>query len=156
MVIWREHWSFCSFTLFEFRLQTGLQVWIVTFFVVDQAEPCDWKLFFQGDATPLFLVLPELCIRQPVWSGREKPFEILHCDRELNPGQKEDRQWAIPLSYHDWGIEHLLFLRALPHLNPINLFWPGVQLRHMWRHSLGKDKDRCGLMMLSVMVMKTR
>jgi len=35
-------------------------------------------------------------------SAREKFLEILRRGWELNPGHKEDRQWAIPLSYHDW------------------------------------------------------
>ena len=37
-----------------------------------------------------------------VWSAREKSREILRHGWELNPGHGEDRQWAIPLSYHDW------------------------------------------------------
>ena len=37
-----------------------------------------------------------------VWSAREKSLEILRRGWELNPGHREDRQWAIPLSYHDW------------------------------------------------------
>jgi len=36
-----------------------------------------------------------------VWSVREKSLEMLRRGWELNPGHKEDRQWAIPLSYHD-------------------------------------------------------
>ena len=36
-----------------------------------------------------------------VWSAREKSLEILRRGWELNPGHGEDRQWAIPLSYHD-------------------------------------------------------
>ena len=31
-----------------------------------------------------------------------KSLEILRRGWELNPGHGEDRQWAIPLSYHDW------------------------------------------------------
>ena len=34
-----------------------------------------------------------------VCSVREKYLEILHRGNELNPGHREDRQWAIPLSY---------------------------------------------------------
>jgi len=37
-----------------------------------------------------------------VWSAREKSLGIPHRGWELNPGRREDRQWAIPLSYHDW------------------------------------------------------
>ena len=36
-----------------------------------------------------------------VWSPRNKSLEILCRDWELNPGHREDRQWAIPLSCHD-------------------------------------------------------
>jgi len=36
-----------------------------------------------------------------VRSVREKSLEILRRGWELNPGHGEDRQWAIPLSYHD-------------------------------------------------------
>ena len=38
-----------------------------------------------------------------VWSAREKSLEILRRGWELNPGHGEDRQWAIPLTYHDPG-----------------------------------------------------
>jgi len=38
-----------------------------------------------------------------VWSAREKSLEILRHGGELNPGHGEDRQWAIPLSYHNPG-----------------------------------------------------
>ena len=38
-----------------------------------------------------------------VWSAREKSLKILQRGWELNPGHREDRQWAIPLSYHDPG-----------------------------------------------------
>ena len=38
-----------------------------------------------------------------VWSAREKSLEILRHGWELNPGHGEDRQWAIPPSYHDPG-----------------------------------------------------
>jgi len=37
-----------------------------------------------------------------VWSAREKSLEILRRGWELNPDHRKDRQWAIPLSYHDW------------------------------------------------------
>jgi len=37
-----------------------------------------------------------------VRSAREKSLEILCRGWELNPGGGEDRQWAIPLSYHGW------------------------------------------------------
>jgi len=37
-----------------------------------------------------------------VRSAREKSLEILRRGWKLNPGHGEDRQWAIPLSYHDW------------------------------------------------------
>ena len=37
-----------------------------------------------------------------VRSARGKSLEILRRGWELNPGHGEDRQWAIPLSYHDW------------------------------------------------------
>jgi len=37
-----------------------------------------------------------------VRSAIEKSLEILRRGWELNPGHGEDRQWAIPLSYHDW------------------------------------------------------
>ena len=40
-----------------------------------------------------------------VRSAREKSLEILRRGWELNPGHGEDRQWAIPLSYHDWDVE---------------------------------------------------
>jgi len=36
---------------------------------------------------------------------RNNPFELLHHGWELNPGHREDRQWAIPLSYHDPGTQ---------------------------------------------------
>jgi len=38
-----------------------------------------------------------------VRSAREKSLEVLPHGWELNPGHREDRQWAIPLSYHDWN-----------------------------------------------------
>ena len=38
-----------------------------------------------------------------VWSARENSLEILRRGWELNPGHRENRQWAIPLSYHDPG-----------------------------------------------------
>ena len=46
-----------------------------------------------------------------VRSAREKSLEILRRGWELNPGHGEDRQWAIPLSYHDWlfGIRTPIF-----------------------------------------------
>jgi len=34
--------------------------------------------------------------------GRKTILKILHRGWELNPVHREDRQWAIPLSYHDW------------------------------------------------------
>ena len=37
-----------------------------------------------------------------MWSARAKSLEILRRGCELNPDHREDRQWAIPLSYHDW------------------------------------------------------
>ena len=37
-----------------------------------------------------------------VWPVKEQPLKILRRGWELNPGHGEDRQWAIPLSYHDW------------------------------------------------------
>jgi len=37
-----------------------------------------------------------------VWSAREKLLEILRRGWELHPGHSEDRQWATPLSYHEW------------------------------------------------------
>jgi len=40
-----------------------------------------------------------------VRSAREKSLEILRRGWELNPGHGEDRQWAIPQSYHD----HVLY-----------------------------------------------
>jgi len=59
----------------------------------------DWRIFPKG-AELRSLVLPELCTRQHMWSAREKSFDILRHGWELNPDQREDRQWAIPLSYH--------------------------------------------------------
>jgi len=41
-----------------------------------------------------------------VRSAREKSLEILRRGWELNPGHGEDRKWAIPLSYHDWLVNH--------------------------------------------------
>jgi len=40
-----------------------------------------------------------------VWSAREKSLGILRRGWELNPGHREDRHWAIPLSYHGWRIQ---------------------------------------------------
>jgi len=37
-----------------------------------------------------------------VRSAGEKSLEILRRGWELNPDHGEHRQWAIPLSYHDW------------------------------------------------------
>ena len=37
-----------------------------------------------------------------VWSAREKSLKILPRGWELNPGRREDRYWAIPLSYREW------------------------------------------------------
>jgi len=37
-----------------------------------------------------------------VWSARGKSLEILRRGWESNPGHREDRQRAFPLSYHDW------------------------------------------------------
>ena len=42
----------------------------------------------------------------PVWSAREKSFEILRHCRELNPGYEGDRRWdtfILSLSYHGLG-----------------------------------------------------
>jgi len=36
-----------------------------------------------------------------VWSARKKSLGILRRGWELNPGHREARQWAIPLSYQD-------------------------------------------------------
>ena len=38
-----------------------------------------------------------------VWSTREKSLGILYRGLELSLGHKEDRQWAIPLIYHELG-----------------------------------------------------
>ena len=47
-----------------------------------------------------------------VWSAREKSLAIVRRGWELNPGFREDRQWAIPLSCHDWslGCIYILFI----------------------------------------------
>ena len=46
-------------------------------------------------------------------SAREKSLEILRRDWELNPGHRENRQWAIPLSYHDWLCTQLNISRVV-------------------------------------------
>jgi len=56
----------------------------------------DWRSSFQGGATPLFGT-PRT--RQHKQSTREQSLEILHYGRKLNPAYREDRQWAVPLSY---------------------------------------------------------
>jgi len=58
------------------------------------------EAFFQGGALRS-LALSGLCTKQCMWSARKKSFEILYDGRELNPGHRKERQWAIPLSYHD-------------------------------------------------------
>ena len=49
-----------------------------------------------------------------VRSAREKSVEILRCGWELNPCHGEDRQWVIPLSYHDWLDTAEYFKRFFP------------------------------------------
>ena len=48
-----------------------------------------------------------------VWSAREKSLEILRRGWEFNPGHGEDRQWAIPLSYHDWLNSYINYINSL-------------------------------------------
>ena len=68
-----------------------------------------------------------------VRSAREKSLEILCRGWELNPGHGEDRQWAIPLSYHDWlayftGIK----ISSVSLASCIWSWWPGLAVPH-WR-----------------------
>jgi len=51
----------------------------------------DWAIFYHAGSGRV----------GRVWSAREKSLEILRHGWELNPGRRKDRQWAIPLSYHD-------------------------------------------------------
>ena len=52
----------------------------------------DWAIFCHAGSGRVGRVL----------SAREKSLEILRRGWELNPGHGEDRQGAIPLSYHGW------------------------------------------------------
>ena len=61
-----------------------------------------------------------------VWSAREKSLEILRRGWESNPGHGEDRQWAIPLSYHDRQ-KNIVKVKVCPQ---IRLHWKGV--RSQW------------------------
>jgi len=51
--------------------------------------------------------------------SQAKSLEIFCHGRELNPCHREDRQWAIPLSYHDWrnvlSQINSSFLWVIPH-----------------------------------------
>ena len=63
-----------------------------------------------------------------VWSARKKSLGILRRGWELNPGHREARQWAIPLSYQDCHylyINRNIFYRLskLEILNTIQYSW---------------------------------
>ena len=79
-----EHRYFCRTTVIRRHLMIFIRL----------------KAFFQGG--PLrSLVVPELCPSKHMWSAWEKSLDILRHCREWKPVHREDRQWAIPLSYHD-------------------------------------------------------
>jgi len=73
----------------------------------------NWKHVFTRGATPLSSTVsvvgpafspPRLCVRQCVWSAREKSLEILCHGRKMSPGHREDSPWdsfLLPLRHCD-------------------------------------------------------
>ena len=68
----------------------------------------DWTSAFllKGEIEPFSATLAQSWVGR-VWSAGEKPLEILCHGWELNPGHKEDRQWAIMTDLSKVTVLHL-------------------------------------------------
>ena len=81
-----------------------------------------------------------------VWSAREKSFKILHRGRELNPGHKEDRQWAIMIDLFHFFPPFLsisfYFLRCYKTSWNQNTFHPGIKYVISIRQFFSVDVQR--------------
>jgi len=80
---------------------SGMTNFCVVFFAVDQPHNLhETEGLFPRGATPL-LGIPWTLYKAAQVISREKSLGILHHGRELNSGHRENRRWAIPLSYYD-------------------------------------------------------
>ena len=92
--VWENFQSVEYYIYFYFQ-PSSIHGW--TFSLPPRCPQVMW--FRWGEIEPFSATLAQV---GRAWSAKEKSLEILRRGWESNPGHREDRQWAIPLSCHDW------------------------------------------------------